>query len=170
MTYHVQGKLLTWENTMQLDLGWKNLIYNYKMSPSLLKFHLNSIHDVAHTPAKMSLWNMDETGHCSLRTLFRRCNIKNIFAVGNFSLNNKRFNWRHDYVLKVIAMALLDQIGKFNREEIERHERSWTCFRSSKGTYRKLDYKIRREIPLVDAKDWKLTVSCTVPPAYLLHY
>ena len=25
----VQGKLLTWENTMQLYLGWNNLIYNY---------------------------------------------------------------------------------------------------------------------------------------------
>ena len=36
----VQGKFLTWENTMQLDLGWNNLIYNYKFSPSLLKFHL----------------------------------------------------------------------------------------------------------------------------------
>ena len=80
----VQGKLLT----MQLDLGWNNLIYNYKMSPSLLKFHLNCIHDVANTPANMSLWNMAETGHCSLCG-WRHCNIKHILAVCNFSLNNK---------------------------------------------------------------------------------
>ena len=142
------------------------------MSPCLLKFHLNSIHDVAHTPANMSLWNMAETGHCSLSphcsTLQHLTHI-GCLQVCNFSLNNKRFNWRHDNVLRVIAKALLGQIGKFNREEIERHERGWTCFRSSKRTYRKLDYKIRREIPLVDAKDWKLTVSCRVPPAYLLH-
>ena len=45
----VQGRFLTWENTMQLDLGWNNLIYNYKMSLALLKFHLNSTHDVANT-------------------------------------------------------------------------------------------------------------------------
>ena len=51
----VQGRFLTWENTMQLDIGWNNLIYNYKMSPALLKFHLNAMHDVAHTPANMSL-------------------------------------------------------------------------------------------------------------------
>ena len=129
----VQGELLT----MQLDFGWNNLIYNYKMSPSLLKFHLNSksIHDDAHTPGDMSLWNMAETGHCSLCGL-RHCNIKHILAVCNFSLNNKRFNWRHDNVLSVIAKALLDQIGKFSREEIERLERNWTCFRSSKGTFR----------------------------------
>ena len=45
----VQGQFLTWENTMQLDLGWNNLIYSYKMSPALLKFHLNATHDVANT-------------------------------------------------------------------------------------------------------------------------
>ncbi|XP_063677783.1 uncharacterized protein LOC134813834 [Bolinopsis microptera] len=38
----VQGQFLTWENTMQLHLGWNNLIYNYKMSPALLKFHTST--------------------------------------------------------------------------------------------------------------------------------
>ena len=47
----VQGRFLTWQNTMQLDL----LNYNYKMSPALLKFHLNSTDDVANTPANMKL-------------------------------------------------------------------------------------------------------------------
>ena len=51
----VQGRFMTWENTMQLDLGWNNLIYNYKMSPALLKFHINAMHNVAYTPANMSL-------------------------------------------------------------------------------------------------------------------
>jgi len=32
----VQGKSLTWEDKMQLDLGWNNFIYNYKMSSVLL--------------------------------------------------------------------------------------------------------------------------------------
>ena len=45
----VQGRFLTWQNTMQLDL----LNYNYKMSTALLKFHLNSTDDVANTPANM---------------------------------------------------------------------------------------------------------------------
>ena len=71
--------------------------------------------------------------------------FNSILAVCNFSLNNKRFNWRHDNVLRVIVKALLDRIGKINREEIERPERNWTCFRSSKGTYRKLDNKIRKD-------------------------
>ena len=30
----VQGRFRTWENTMQLDIGWNNLIFNYKMSPA----------------------------------------------------------------------------------------------------------------------------------------
>ena len=89
----------------------------YKMSPCLLKFHLNFIHDDAHTPANMSLWNMAETGHCSLRTLFRHCNIKHILAVCNFSLNYKRFNWRHNNVLRFIAKAKLYGIKSENSIE-----------------------------------------------------
>ncbi|XP_063693624.1 uncharacterized protein LOC134825376 [Bolinopsis microptera] len=85
----VQGQFLTWENIMQLDLGWNNLIYNYKMSPALLKFHLNATHDVANTPANMSLWNYADTGHCPLCG-WRHCNIKHILVACNFSLNNKR--------------------------------------------------------------------------------
>ena len=40
----VQGRFLTWENTMQLDTGWQNLLFT--LSPELTKFHLNAIHDV----------------------------------------------------------------------------------------------------------------------------
>ena len=152
-----QGRFLTWENTMQLDIGWNNLIYNYKMSPALLKFHLNAMHDVAHTPANMSLWNYAEVGHCPLCG-WKHCNIKHILAVCNFSLNNKRFNWRHDNVLRVIAKALLDQIEKFNNKDAESasEKQKWTVFRSSTSTYRKPDLQIRRDSPFAKVGDWKI--------------
>ena len=51
----VQGRFLTWQNTMQLDLVWNNLNYNYKMSSVFLKFYLNSTHNVANTPANIKL-------------------------------------------------------------------------------------------------------------------
>ncbi|XP_063683646.1 uncharacterized protein LOC134818144 [Bolinopsis microptera] len=112
----VQGKFLTWENTMQLDLGWNSLIYNYKMSPALLKFHLNSTHDVANTPANMKLWNYSSTGNCTLCG-WKTCNIKHILAVCSVARKSKRYNWRHDNVLRVIAGALLDQLKMYNSSE-----------------------------------------------------
>ena len=151
----VQGRFLTWENTMQLDLGWNNLIYNYKMSPALLKFHLNAIHDVAHTPANMNLWNYAESGACPLCG-WKNCNIKHILAVCNFSLNNKRFNWRHDNVLRVIAKALLDQLEKFNNKDTKPGTKEWVNFKSSESSYRKPAFKIKKESSFETAVDWKL--------------
>ena len=151
----IQGRFLTWENTMQLDVGWNNLIYNYKMSPALLKFHLNAMHDVAHTPANMKLWNYAETGNCPLCG-WRNCNIKHILAVCNFSLNNKRFNWRHDNVLRVIAGALLNQIEKFNSGQVAATAKEWSVFKSSSSSYRKPDLKIKRESPFAKTDDWQL--------------
>ena len=151
----VQGRFMTWENTMQLDLGWNNLIYNYKMSPALLKFHLNAMHDVAHTPANMSLWNYAESGACPLCG-WKNCNIKHILAVCYFSLNNKRFNWRHDNVLRVIAKALLDQLEKFNNKDTKPVTKEWVNFKSSESSYRKPAFKIKKESSFETAVDWKL--------------
>ena len=151
----VQGQFLTWENTMQLDLGWNNLIYNYKMSPALLKFHLNATHDVANTPANMSLWNYADTGHCPLCG-WRHCNIKHILVACNFSLNNKRYNWRHDNVLRVIAKALTDQIEKFNSKDFKLEVQEWTVFKSSSSSYQKPITKMKRESPFEKGHDWKI--------------
>ena len=83
---------------------------------ALLKLHLNAMHDVARTPAKMSLWNYADVGQCPLCG-WKHCNIKHILGVCNFSLNNIRFNWRHDNVLRVIEKTMLDQIEKFNDKD-----------------------------------------------------
>lgn len=151
----VQGRFLTWENTMQMDLGWSNLIYNYKMTPALLKFHINSVHDVANTPANMKLWNYADTGKCILCG-WRTCNIKHILAVCHYSLNNKRFNWRHDNVLRVIAGALIDQLKMYNSLEDKVKDEAWLSFKSSSSTYRRPSYKIKRESPFDNSRDWKL--------------
>jgi len=152
----VQGRFLTWENTMQLDLGWNNLIYNYKMSPALLKFHLNSIHDVANTPANMKLWNYADTGNCTLCG-WKTCNIKHILVVCHYSLNNKRFNWRHDNVLRVIVSALLDQLKKYNNQEIKtKKEEEWVMFKSSETNYRRPPHNIKRDSPFGAATDWRI--------------
>ena len=47
-----QGRFLTWENAMSLDTGWSNLLY--KLSPDLLKFHVNAINNTVASLA----WNI----------------------------------------------------------------------------------------------------------------
>ncbi|XP_063681930.1 uncharacterized protein LOC134816860 [Bolinopsis microptera] len=151
----VQGKFLTWENTMQLDLGWNCLIYNYKMSPALLKFRLNSTHDVANTPANMILWNYSSTGNCTLCG-WKTCNIKHILAVCSVARNSKRYNWRHDNVVRVIAGALLDQLKMYNSSRSTTSDKEWIRFKSKDGKYDHPKPKLRKERPFERAKDWKL--------------
>jgi hypothetical protein len=53
---NVQERLLTWNNSMQLDTGWQNFLFS--VSPELTKFHLNPIHDVANTPKNLKLYTI----------------------------------------------------------------------------------------------------------------
>ena len=148
-----QGKFLTWENTMQLDLGWNNLIYNYRMSPELLKFHLNSIHDVAHTPANMRLWKYSNTGNCNLCG-WNNCNLKHILTCCNVALNGKRYNWRHDQVLRVICSTLTEQLKSANSKKTT-SEKKWINFKSSTGKYQKPQQKLEAEADVFEGvKDW----------------
>ena len=71
------------------------------------------------------LWNYADEGQCPLYG-WKHCNIKHILVFCNFSLNNKSFNWRHDYVLRLIAVALLN-----NTLEMKRKSGQASRFRSS---------------------------------------
>ena len=68
----VQGRFLTWENTMQLDTGWQNRLFT--LSPGLDKFLLNAIHDVASTPNNLKLLNYSSSNNCPLRGR-QQCNL-----------------------------------------------------------------------------------------------
>ena len=117
----VQGRFLTWQNTMQLDL----LNYNYKMSPALLKFHLNSTDDVANT---LLIWTVE------LFEQRKTCNIKHILTVCSISRNSKRYNCRHDNFLRVIAGALLDQLETYNSAVSTSSDKEWLRFKLKDGS------------------------------------
>jgi hypothetical protein len=74
----VQGRFLTWQNTMQLDTGWQNLLFT--LSPELTKFYLNAIHDVASTPNNLKLWNYSLFNNCPLCGR-QQCNLKHILTI-----------------------------------------------------------------------------------------
>ena len=93
-----QNRFLTWENTMTFDTTWNNLLY--KLSPALLKFHLNAIHDTAMTPSNLKLWNKNPLGNCKL--CGRYGTLSHILTHCKVSLNQGRYNWRHDQVLRTI--------------------------------------------------------------------
>ena len=151
----VQGKFLTWENTMQLDVSWNNLIYNYSMSPELLKFHFNSIHETAHTPANMKLWNYASSSRCLLCG-WSYCNLKHILTCCKVALDGKRYNWRHDQVLRAIGTTLQKRLETPVKKK---RKKKWVVFKSNSGKYNIPDTQrtaLEEEDVLNRAKDWVL--------------
>ncbi|XP_063689179.1 uncharacterized protein LOC134822197 [Bolinopsis microptera] len=151
----VQGKFLTWENTMQLDTGWQSLLYT--LSPELTKFHLNAIHDVASTPSNLQLWNYSSTNNCPLCGR-QQCNLKHILTCCPVSLKQGRYNWIHDQVLRVIVQPIAEKLREINSATPKREEkREWRKFVSGKGTYRKPEVRLTEEPHLLEeGNDWKL--------------
>ncbi|XP_063680027.1 uncharacterized protein LOC134815422 [Bolinopsis microptera] len=151
----VQGKFLTWKNTMQLDTGWQSLLYT--LSPELTKFHLNAIHDVASTPSNLQLWNYSSTNNCPLCGR-QQCNLKHILTCCPVSLKQGRYNWRHDQVLRVIVQPIAEKLREINSATPKTEvKREWRKFVSGKGTYRKPEVRLTEEPHLLEeGNDWKL--------------
>ncbi len=118
----VEGKFLTWENTMQLDVSWNNLLYNHSMSPELLKFHYNSIHETAHTPANMKLWNYASSARCPLCG-WSHSDLKHILTGCKVQFDGKRYNWRHDQVLRAIGTTLQEEL----ETPAKKRKKEWGC-------------------------------------------
>ena len=151
-----QGQFLSWHNTMQMDIGWQNLIYNYKLSPELLKFHLNSMHDVACTPANLKLWKYSSIGKCELCG-WENCNLKHILVFCKYSLNDKRYNWRHDQVLRVLVKPLIEKLVTVNQSQERVTKKNWVSFRSKGTAYQKPKRKIESEPHFLSkTNDWRI--------------
>ena len=136
----VQGRFLTWENTMQLDTGW-NLLFT--LSTELTKFHLNAIHDVASTPNNLKLWNYSSSNNCPLCGR-RQCNLKHILTCCPVSLRQGRYNWRHDQVLRVIVEPIVEKLRELNSSTPKTQvEKKWGKYQSDKGVYKKPKVSLR---------------------------
>ena len=107
-----QNLFLTWENTMAFDTTWNNVIY--QLSPELLKFHVNAIHDTASTPSNLKLWNKAASGNCKLCS--KQGTLNHILTFCKVALRQGRFNWRHNQVLREIMKTVSAQIEEFNSD------------------------------------------------------
>ncbi|KAL5266730.1 hypothetical protein ACHWQZ_G003942 [Mnemiopsis leidyi] len=150
----VQGRFLTWENTMQLDTGW-NLLFTW--SQELTKFHLNAIHDVASTPNNLKLWNYSSSNNCPLCGR-QHCNLKHILTCCPVSLRQGRYNWRHDQVPRVIVEPIVEKLREINSSTPKTQvEKKWGKYQSDKGVYKKPEVSLHEKPHFLEkANDWKL--------------
>ena len=98
-----QSKWLDWDKVIDLDLKWKEVLY--ELSPSLLSFVMNSIQDTLPHPANLRKWSAEREPACQL------CGWKNVGLIHilcgcKVALDQGRVSFRHDNILNVIAKVL----------------------------------------------------------------
>ena len=95
----IHGGTTTWEKVMPRDWDWKAFLYG--LSPSLLKFHINTVGNSLPSPDNLHRWNLRSTRVCALYGA-KSATLLHILNNCEVALNQGRYNWRHDHVLKEI--------------------------------------------------------------------
>ena len=104
----LQCHWMTWENYTKYDLSWHNLL---AMPPNLLSFCIGSTYNVLPCPSNLKRWNLVNDSSCTLCQK-NICTIPHILGACKFSLNQGRFTFRHDSVLKFLVSSLFSCINQ----------------------------------------------------------
>ena len=103
-TLQLQGRWLEWSGLMNLDLSWQQLIHNW--SDKELRFALQATTNTAPTPLNLRRW-----GHQSVDPSCQLCgrpaSLRHILNGCPSALNQGRYTWRHDSVLRILKRHLL---------------------------------------------------------------
>ena len=98
-TLEMQCRWANWnEEVLSMKLTWNNM---FKLGDTLVGFALRIVYGTAVTPAMKSKWDTDEDGMCKLCET-NNGTIQHILSGCSVSLQQGRYRWRHDKVLKQI--------------------------------------------------------------------
>ena len=102
----VQGRWTSWENVKRRDLKWKTL---FDMSPKLLQFVIGTTYDTVSSPKNLKRWGLAASDACAL--CGEECTTSHILAGCPLSLQQGRYTWRHNRVLRVILHGLQEEVS-----------------------------------------------------------
>ena len=151
-----QSKWLAWDNVIELDLKWKEVMY--AMSPSTLSFVLNAVQDTLPDPANLRRWAPTTTPACAL------CGWKNVSHVHilcgcKVALRQGRVSYRHDSVLKIISNYIVKKLESLKsiqvRKDVEINPSVLVNFVKAGTRPKKKDKKVIRGV-FDGATDWVL--------------
>ncbi|MGY8822251.1 MAG: reverse transcriptase domain-containing protein, partial [Pseudomonadales bacterium] len=98
----VQGQWTKWQNYVSSDLSWKAL---WAVPPALTRFCIAATYDTLPSPNNLHRWGLSSTKSCPLCSS-QSCTVAHVLSGCHFSLDNGRYTFRHDSVLKEIVLTL----------------------------------------------------------------
>lgn len=95
-----QGQWTSWENVEHRKLTWRDL---WEMEGSQISFIIRAAYDVLPTPKNLNQW-LGEDPSCPLCQT--PATLRHILTGCKTSLSQGRYTWRHNQVLRQLAITL----------------------------------------------------------------
>ena len=103
----VQGQWTNWCDYVQNDLSWKVI---WALPPNLLAFCLGATYNTLPSPSNLKRWRIKSDDTCFLCQK-EICTVAHILTGCPVSLNDGRYTFRHDSVLRKLALTLQEVIS-----------------------------------------------------------
>ncbi|XP_072176459.1 uncharacterized protein [Diadema setosum] len=146
----VQGRWTSWENVKRRDLKWKTL---FDMSPKLLQFVIGTTYDTVSTPKNLQRWGLAASETCAL--CGEECTTSHILAGCPLSLQQGRYTWRHNRVLRVILHGLQEEVSARSENPVSGSPSHIIRFVRQGETVTRSSERKHRGL-LAAANDWKV--------------
>ena len=138
-----------WESITPRNVKWGDVL---KTEPFRLQFMLKSVYDLLPTPVNLKKWKMREEDTCYLCQ--KRGTLQHILSGCNVALTQGRYTWRHDKVLREIAI-IIDQ-ERIKKKPAKKKKIQFINFVKSGKTS---SGSVNQSGLLSSAKDWKMEVD-----------
>jgi len=103
----VQCHWTSWTNYVQNNLSWCDLL---AMPSNLLSFCLSATYNTLPSPSNLRRWNISTEAACFLCKK-SVCTVPHVLSGCAVALDQGRYTFRHDSILKVIAAKIKDFIA-----------------------------------------------------------
>ena len=110
--YAIRGDWLNFDAVLKADLSWNSLIYS--IPQELLKFLLNSTHNVLLTSDNLRRWGKTVVDLKCCLCGFSNPTLKHILNGCSMALKQGRYTWRLDSILQRLVEDLKSFVGYAN--------------------------------------------------------
>jgi hypothetical protein len=114
----VQSDWRKWTGVMHQDMSWNRILY--RMSDEMLKFYLQGTLQVAPTPAYLKRIGIIKGEACCPLCKRRGGALYHILSCCNVALQQGRYTWRHNEVLKLLHHAVGSFIRRMSPEKVRK--------------------------------------------------
>ena len=161
----LQCQWSNWISYIQNDLKWADIL---AMPPNLLSFCLNATFNTLPSPSNLERWKIQTEALCNLCS-HSPCTVPHVLSGCKFALNQGRYEFRHDRVLRELVVSIKEFIKNVKDQE---HGPSSGIDFVIEGKAPRTKQSGRKDGRLRVAHDWKLTADLDdqknyVFPSYL---